>query len=140
MRSFTFLLVIVALGCAKKADDNKSEVTVVDSEIVISETISAEEFQRRLSEDSNGVLLDVRTPEEVAGGQIEGATNIDFRAPDFAEKVGQLDKTKTYYLYCAGGGRSRRAADAMKSLEFKKVYDLDGGFNGWSGKGLPVSH
>ena len=137
MRRVLFVLLIVSLGCGKKTESTEVQVS---TEAIISETISADEFQKRISEDSNGVLLDVRTPDEVAGGKIEGAMNIDFRAPDFAEKVNQLDKTKTYYLYCAGGSRSKKAAEVMKSNDFKRIYELDGGYNGWSSQGLPVSH
>ncbi|MGE0590590.1 MAG: rhodanese-like domain-containing protein [Cyclobacteriaceae bacterium] len=137
MRRIYFVLLVVALGCGKKTESTEAQVS---AEPIISETISADEFQKRLSEDPNGVLLDVRTPDEVAGGKIEGAVNIDFRAPDFAEKIKQLDKGKTYYLYCAGGSRSSKAAELMKSNDFKKIYELDGGYNGWSSQGLPVSH
>lgn len=125
------------MGCSKKTDSTDVQVS---PDAIISETISAVEFQKRISEDANGVLLDVRAPDEVAGGKIEGAVNIDFRSPDFAEKVKQLDKSKTYYLYCAGGSRSSKAAELMKSNDFKKIYELDGGYNGWSSQGLPVSH
>ncbi|MEZ4971993.1 MAG: rhodanese-like domain-containing protein [Cyclobacteriaceae bacterium] len=137
MKKVFFVLLVVVLGCGKKTESGEAQVS---TDAVISETISADEFQKRISEDQNGVLLDVRTPDEVAGGKIGDALNIDFRAPDFAQKVNQLDKSKTYYLYCAGGSRSSKAAEVMKSSDFKKIYELDGGYNGWSGQGLPVSH
>lgn len=137
MKKVFFVLLVVVLGCGKKTESGETHVS---TDAIVFETISADEFQKRISEDQNGVLLDVRTPEEVAGGKIGDATNIDFRATDFAEKVNQLDKSKTYYLYCAGGSRSSKAAELMKSNDFKKIYELDGGYNGWSSQGLPVSH
>ena len=48
----------------------------------------------------NLVLIDVRTAEEAAVGKIKGAIQIDYKAPDFKEKVLALDKTKQYLLYC----------------------------------------
>lgn len=36
------------------------------------------------------VVLDVRTPEEFAQGHLDGATTIDFYAPDFADKVADV--------------------------------------------------
>ena len=84
------------------------------------------------------IILDVRTPAEVADGIIEGAINIDFRNDDFKSKIDQLDKDGTYFVYCARGGRSRNAADLMKELNFKEVYDLQGGFSQWKADGLPT--
>ena len=91
-----------------------------------------------LVEAKKVVVLDIRTPEEFKEGHISGATNIDFNGPDFAKQVGQLDKSKSYLVHCAGGGRSTRSLPILKKLEFKSVYHLDGGFGGWADQGLPV--
>ena len=56
------------------------------------------------------VVLDVRTPKEFKEGHIPGATNIDFTTPDFEKRIGKLDKSKTYLVHCASGGRSRTRA------------------------------
>ena len=93
---------------------------------------------QKLVEEKKVVVLDIRTPAEFKQGHIPGATNIDFRTPDFEKQIGQLDKNKAYLVHCAAGGRSTQSLPVLKKQELKSVYHLDGGFNGWKKEGLPV--
>jgi rhodanese-related sulfurtransferase len=43
----------------------------------------------------------------------------------------KLDKNKPVLVYCAAGGRSASAAKDLKKAGFKKVYDLEGGYDAW---------
>ncbi len=88
--------------------------------------------------DSDFVVLDVRTPAERAGGIIKGSVNLDFQAPDFRERLAELDRGKSYLVHCAKGGRSKKAFDAMAAAGFTSAYNLLGGFTAWREKGLPV--
>lgn len=88
-------------------------------------------FQRAVQEDANGVLIDVRRPEEFASGYIAGARNLDYLAYDFWDEVEQLDGEKNYYVYCRSGRRSLRACTLMQNGGFKNVFHLDGGLNAW---------
>jgi rhodanese-related sulfurtransferase len=45
----------------------------------------------------------------------------------------ELDKDKTYFVYCLAGGRSAQACGIMKQLGFEKVYNLVGGISQWEG-------
>lgn len=101
--------------------------------------VSVEKFDKMTSK-KNHVLLDIRTPEEIAEGQIEGALNIDFLNENFAQNIQQLDKSKTYLLYCRSGKRTAKAGAAMKAAGFKKVYMLDGGLTAWKEKQKPTTH
>lgn len=83
-------------------------------------------------------IVDVRTPQEVSFGIIEGAKTIDFYDPKFADKISALDKTKPIIVYCAVGGRSASAASKLENLGFKEIYDLKGGYRGWQGAGFPT--
>ena len=98
-------------------------------ELPVIETVEKETFQQLMQ--NNYPLLDVRTPQEYQSGHIENALNINFNAPDFTDKISALDKEQPFLIYCAVGGRSTRAATLMKSLGFKKVYELKGGYNNW---------
>ncbi|MCS7085582.1 MAG: rhodanese-like domain-containing protein [Bacteroidia bacterium] len=76
----------------------------------------------------NGTFIDVRTPQEYASGHIKGCLHIDVLSKDFDKAVSKLDKNKTYYVYCASGGRSENAVDRMIKLGFTSVYNV-GGFS-----------
>ncbi|MGC3945091.1 MAG: rhodanese-like domain-containing protein [Chryseolinea sp.] len=101
-------------------------------------TLDAKAFRERSKTEPNAVILDVRTPEEVSQGMIAGAQVLNFKSSDFASKIGQLDKNKTYFVYCKGGGRSSKTVDLMKSSGFKHVHELDNGYDGWVDAGYPV--
>ena len=81
------------------------------------------------NEVKNGVLLDVRTPEEFQQGHLDHAVNINWYDTDFAKQTQNLDKEKPVYVYCKLGGRSAKAAKALDSLGFKNVVDLTGGYD-----------
>ncbi len=92
----------------------------------------------KLLADKKVLVLDIRTPKEFAGGHIAGATNLDFYAADFESRLGQLDKSKTYLVHCAVGGRSTKSLAQFKKLGFQSVVHLDGGFKAWQKAGKPV--
>ncbi len=81
-------------------------------------------------ESNNGVLLDVRTPEEFAAGHIEGSVNIDIFNPDFRDQIDALDKNKEYFVYCRSGNRSGQACMLMAELGYKS-NNLMGGIGAW---------
>lgn len=84
------------------------------------------------------VLLDVRTASEYGAGRLANATNIDMQASDFMTRVGKLDKSASYALYCRSGHRSGIAAEQMTAAGFTKVVDLAGGIAAWTAAGKPV--
>ena len=93
--------------------------------------LSPREFATYLGQP-NTVLIDVRTPGEIAGGKIEGAVELDFRGPDFADRLAAIDADKTILVYCASGGRSARAAGMLTAGGARRVYNLKGGYGAWA--------
>ena len=87
---------------------------------------------------TGAVLIDVRTPEEFAGGHLEGAVNIDVQAADFAAQVAALDPAGRYLIYCRSGNRSAVAVSIMSSLGFSDLTDLGGVPQASAATGLPV--
>lgn len=79
------------------------------------------------------VLLDVRTPEEYEFGHIDGAELINIADPAFPERVNELDRDKTYLVYCRSGNRSWTAGQFMIQLGFSHVYNLAEGIISWTG-------
>jgi rhodanese-related sulfurtransferase len=84
------------------------------------------------------VVLDVRTAEEFAAGHIDGAVQLDFYRPDFAEQLAQLDPTVPYVVYCRSGNRSGQTLPIMESLGFSSATDVEGGILAWEASGFPV--
>jgi rhodanese-related sulfurtransferase len=101
--------------------------------------MSAERFKATVGNDKNGVIIDLRTMEEIQKtGMIAGAKQLDWTAKDSEEQIKKLDKNKTYYLYCASGGRSSDAAEYMEKQGFSRIFTLQGGMTDWLKKGFPV--
>ncbi len=73
----------------------------------------------------NGQLIDVREPDEVAGGTLPGAVNIPLG--DIPDRVGELDPSRTVVLLCRSGGRSTQAAEFLTASGFGDVVNLAGG-------------
>lgn len=81
------------------------------------------------------IILDVRTPDEMNNGVIEGASLfINLYGGTFDQELTKLDKTKTYIVYCHSGNRSAKAASIMLSKGFTSIYNLQGGITDWKGK------
>ena len=94
--------------------------------------INVTAFEKGISELGDDIiLLDVRSKKEVKVGYIKGMKNIDFYETDFETKIDLLDKSKTYYVYCAAGGRSFKAAKMLHKKGVKNVYNLNGGITAW---------
>ena len=100
-------------------------------------TVDAPTFQK-LALEKAGIVLDVRTPGEVARGHLADATPLDINDARFAQRLALLPKDKAIFVYCASGHRSAAAADALIQQGFSEVYNLDGGIGAWASAGLPV--
>ena len=95
------------------------------------QNINVEEFKQKMQEPDT-VVLDVRTPGEIEEGEIPGYQMINFMSPEFANEIDQLDRDKTYLVYCRSGGRSANACNAMSTLGFSSLFNLLGGINAWN--------
>ena len=98
------------------------------------EDLSQEEWKEQLVNDTNAVILDVRTDNEIAEGVIANAIHIDiYKGQDFINEIEDLDKSKNYYVYCRSGNRSGQACNIMEQLGFENTYNLEGGMLEWAG-------
>lgn len=91
-----------------------------------------------LIESPDTLLIDFRTPGEIAQGKIPNALEIDFTAKDIAAKLADLPKDKTLLLYCRSGNRSGQAAKRLDALGYPKLVNLEGGIIAWQKANLPV--
>lgn len=77
------------------------------------------------------MLVDVRTPGEFNQGHLDGAQNIDWLAPGFSSKWTEVAKDTKIYVYCKVGGRSAQSAQKLRSMGFKNVINLTGGYDAY---------
>ncbi len=124
------LIASVMLGAVVVAGCSSSTAAI--------ETVSPDTAATIIAEDSNEVILDIRTPEEYDQGIIEGAINIDFYEPTFAADLDALDKDAHYVVYCRSDNRSGQAMSTFADLGFTNVTEIDGGIANWYEAGLPV--
>lgn len=97
--------------------------------------LSQHDWSIQLANDSEAIIIDVRTPEECAEGIIPNAICIDiYKGQGFIYEVDVLEKTKSIYVYCKSGGRSGQACGILNQLGFEKTYNLAGGFMNWQGE------
>ena len=97
------------------------------------EDLYSNEFQQKITEASNAIVLDVRTPDEFRNGKIPHSINMDIMSSSFIDQIDSLDKSKTYFVYCRSGARSAQACGFMAGKGFR-VYNLAGGILNWKGK------
>lgn len=81
----------------------------------------------------NAILIDIRTPEEFAGGHLSGAINIDYYDPLFTQNIRQVAGSKTVFIYCRSGNRT---SDAYRRLVAQglEVQELRGGILSYRGE------
>src|SRR4030042_1942402 len=141
--------VILSVGCPKTTtpeeetpppiieDNTPPEApTQIIADITVQEAFTLIEDNQ---DNPDFVIIDVRTPGEFAGGHIENATNIDKNSETFRDELNNLDKDKTYLVYCGSGGRSASALAIMEELGFMEAYNMLGGVSQWKAEGLPTT-
>jgi thioredoxin len=99
--------------------------------------LTPQAFADKIKATPNAQLVDVRTPEEFGKGHLNQALNIDWNGDNFEAEISKLDKTKPVFVYCLAGSRSAAAAEKMRSMGFKEVYELIGGIIKWRAENLP---
>lgn len=91
----------------------------------------------RLINDSNPIILDVRSPAEYSVGHLPNARNIPL--DDLDKRAGELPAKRPVLLCCANGARSARAARQLKQGGREGVFNLGGGLQAWQQAGLPMA-
>lgn len=88
--------------------------------------------------DPNIPMIDVRTELEFRTSHIFRAMSCDVNAPNFEYRIQKLDLETPVIVYDANSFFSLQAAEKMRQLGFKRVYELMGGIGRWglSGKTL----
>lgn len=93
------------------------------------ESITTRELRTLLDENYQGILLDVREPDEYAAAHIEGSRLIPLQSlPDQLES---LPKDQEILIHCKSGRRSARAVELLLENGFTRVKNVEGGIDAW---------
>jgi phage shock protein E len=137
---FTVIGSLIFVSCdaqTKKSGTEASAPASQNKTAVVNKDVNVAEFEKLVA-GKKGLLLDVRTDDEFSSGHLEGAKQIDYYRSDFKNELAKLNRDTPVYIYCRSGGRSGDAAQMMKEMGFKEVYNLAGGIGAWQGAGKPV--
>ena len=93
--------------------------------------ITMEEAVTMMEEETEYIILDVRTAEEYSEKHIPGAINIANEVIG-TEDISELpDKDQLILVYCRSGNRSKQASEKLAKLGYTNIVEI-GGINSWS--------
>ncbi|OBK57424.1 sulfurtransferase [Mycolicibacterium fortuitum] len=103
--------------------------------ITLHRLVGADEFATAVAE-SDRVTINVHVPFE---GDIAG-TDLSIPFDRIAEQADRLpaDRTVPIAIYCRTGPMSATAAEALRSLGYADVVELQGGMKAWQASGRPL--
>ena len=95
--------------------------------------ITSQELKKKIDNNENFILIDVREPAENEENKIEKETeSYLFPLAEIEDKVDDLDPQREYVLYCRSGNRSAEALEFMNDMGFQNVKHLKGGIIEWA--------
>ena len=95
--------------------------------------ITMKEASTMMEEESDYIIVDVRTKEEYAEKHIPNAINIPNELIGTEEIEELPDKNQTIYVYCRSGNRSKQASQKLVELGYTNVIEF-GGIIDYSGE------
>jgi len=101
--------------------------------------IQPEELLRKIQEEENLFIVDVREPQELNDtGLIEGAVNIPVK--EVAARIDEFPKDlgTPITAYCASGARSSHAALYLRAFGYRNAKNLEYGIHGWTDRSYPL--
>ena len=129
------LFAALLAGC-QGAPTAKSDAPVLTSKAGVVEM--SPEQARPGVEAAYAQFIDVRTPEEFAGGHAYRAKNIPI--DELAANLDKLEKNEPVYLICHTGNRSKKAAQILVDNGFPQAISIAGGTEAWKAAGLPMAN
>lgn len=115
--------ILLLAGCGAKTEDGTPSW----------QSVTQKEAVRMMEEETDYVILDVRTQEEYRTGHIPGAICVPNESIGDAEPPELPDKAQRIFVYCRSGNRSKKAAQKLCDLGYTGVIEF-GGINTWTGE------
>ena len=125
MIRIVFLSLILAFSCELL---NTTEISMISESDFV-------EIQ-----DSDYILIDVRTQDEFDLGHIDSAINLDFYSDSFQNDILSLPKNETIVIYCRTNNRSSKTAAILKENGYREILVIRGGITEWVKKGNDINY
>ena len=95
--------------------------------------IGMDEAIELMENESDYIILDVRTEAEFSEKRIPGAINVPNESIG-ADEIAELpDKGQLILVYCRSGNRSKQASEKLVKLGYTNIVEF-GGINDWPGE------
>ena len=122
------IILVISLGviCIIKLKNTDNNIAKVKH-------VSMQEITKIMSENSNYIILDVRTIEEYKEGHIPNAICIPNETIGEDTKNLLKDKGQLILIYCRSGNRSKQAAEKLQKLGYTNLIEF-GGIIDWKGE------
>ncbi|MFC5051544.1 molybdopterin-synthase adenylyltransferase MoeB [Rubritalea spongiae] len=91
--------------------------------------ITVLELKEKLDTGLDGILVDVRTPEEVAAAALDGTQRIPLQ--ELPQRYREIPTDKTIYIHCKAGGRSAKACSFLADQDITNTVNIKGGIDAW---------
>lgn len=93
------------------------------------ESITTSELRILLADNFQGLLIDVREPDEYAVAHIEGSRLIPLTT--LSAELASLPTDQEILIHCKAGGRSAKAVQLLLDHGFTTVKNVTGGMDAW---------
>ena len=133
--AFSFCAMMLATACnsseepkpqavAKKVETTQPAAAVVEQKVA---PITMIDWPKAFEMNKAGaILLDVRTPAEVAKGMAsESAVNVPLQ--ELPQRLSEVPKDKDLLVYCRSGKRSMAASKFLVENGYTRVFNIEGG-------------
>jgi rhodanese-related sulfurtransferase len=98
--------------------------------------IDSPELAQWLQAENPPLLIDVRTPQEMAQAAIPNGKPLPLSLLPL--RFNEVPKYEKVVFYCRTGARSAQACLFMAQQGYDNVYNLHGGIVNWARYGLPI--
>ena len=131
MKRFTLILLpvliilmaaLILTGCGPSADNKKTY-----------RQVSPEEAAAMMEEETDYIILDVRTQEEYETAHIPGAICIPNETIGTGDIPELPDKDQLILVYCRSGNRSKQVSEKLAKQGYTNIVEF-GGINSWTGE------
>ncbi|WP_295409204.1 rhd_2599 family sulfurtransferase [uncultured Thiocystis sp.] len=98
--------------------------------------IDSESLRKRLTDGEDLLLVDIRTPAEIAQGAIPDALLMPMHLIPL--RLSELPKEREIVVYCRSGARSYQACAYLMQQGYERTLNLRGGIIAWARHGFPI--